>query len=150
MFENAELGHTLDKETYDRELPRLRADLLAAQFALAKSDLSVVVIAAGVPAGGKSESVDTPLEWLDVRGVNTHALREPTDEEAQRPALYRYWRALPAHGRLGIFFGGWAGGVLLERVFGRASQGEMDRALERYVAFERMLVQENTLLVKLW
>ena len=105
---------------------------------------------AGVPAAGKSESVDRLLEWLDARGVETHALRDPTDEESERPAMYRYWRALPPHGRIGIFFGGWDGGAFLSRVCGKITQGELDRALDRYVAFERMLMQENILLVKVW
>ena len=31
MFESAELGHTIDQETYDREVPKLREELLELQ-----------------------------------------------------------------------------------------------------------------------
>ena len=65
MFENAELGHRVDKPTYGREAPRLRAALLEAQRELAEANLSVIVIVAGVGGAGKAETVDLLLEWLD-------------------------------------------------------------------------------------
>ena len=34
MFESAELGHKIDKETYRKEVPELRAALLDAQYDL--------------------------------------------------------------------------------------------------------------------
>ena len=34
MFESAEIGHAIDKETYDAEVPALREALLEAQFEL--------------------------------------------------------------------------------------------------------------------
>src|SRR5262245_49552844 len=107
MFENAELGHKTDKETYKQAVPPLRSALLAAQRQLAGAGFSIVVVVAGVPAGGKSETVDLLLEWLDARGVETHAERKPTGEERERPPMWRFWRRLPPHGKIGIFFGGW-------------------------------------------
>ncbi|MGO9599415.1 MAG: polyphosphate:AMP phosphotransferase, partial [Isosphaeraceae bacterium] len=68
MFENAELGHRVDKLTYEREAPRLRAALLEAQQQLAEANFSVIVIVAGVSGAGKGETVDLLLEWLDARG----------------------------------------------------------------------------------
>ena len=32
MFESAELGHAIDKETFKREVPKLRAELLDVQY----------------------------------------------------------------------------------------------------------------------
>ena len=94
MFENAELGHRVDKPIYEREALRLRAALLEAQRDLAEANLSIIVIVAGVGGAGKAETVDLLLEWLDARGIETHAMREPTDEERQRPAMWRFWRPL--------------------------------------------------------
>ncbi len=37
MFESAELGHKIDKETYEKEVPELREALLNAQFDLAEN-----------------------------------------------------------------------------------------------------------------
>ena len=118
MFETAELGHKVDKETYTQEAPSVRAALLDAQRELADADSSVIVIVTGVGGGGKSETVNLLLEWMDARGIQTHAMRKPTDEEQQRPPMWRFWRALPPRGRIGIFFGAWYAQPLLDRAFG--------------------------------
>src|SRR5271157_3314588 len=79
MFENAELGHRVDKPTYGREAPRLRAALLEAQRELAEANLSVIVIVAGVGGAGKAETVDLLLE---LAGCARH--RDPRHEGAHR------------------------------------------------------------------
>jgi polyphosphate:AMP phosphotransferase len=150
MFENAELGHTLDRDTYKQAVPLLRASLLEAQRQLAAAPFSVLVLVAGSPAAGKSETVDLLLEWLDARGVQTHAERKRTDEEKQRPPLWRYWRDLPPRGRTGIFFGGWEARPMLKCLRGRIDGARFDQLLDRYIDFERMLHREDTLLVKVW
>ena len=58
MFEDAELGHEVDRATYEREAPRVRAALLEAQRELAASDLAVVLIVTGFGGAGKGEAVD--------------------------------------------------------------------------------------------
>ena len=150
MFENAELGHAVDKATYEREAPLLREALLEAQRRLADSDLAVVVIVTGVGGAGKSEAVNLLLEWLDARGIRVHAMREPTEEERERPPMWRSWMELPPRGRMAIAFGAWYAGPLLDHVFGRTSRPELDQALDRIVELERMLHREGVLIVKLW
>jgi polyphosphate:AMP phosphotransferase len=150
MFENAELDHRVDKPTYEQEAPRLRAALLEAQRELADANFSVIVIVAGVSGAGKAETVDLLLKWLDARGIATHAMREPTDEERQRPPMWRFWRALPPRGQMGIFFGAWHAGPILDRTFGRITLPQLDQAIDRIVEFERMLHREGVLVVKFW
>ena len=36
MFESAELGHAIDDDRYDKEVPQLREDLLEAQLELSQ------------------------------------------------------------------------------------------------------------------
>lgn len=150
MFENAELGHEVDKVTYEREAPLVRAALLEAQRELAAADLSVVVIVTGVGGAGKSETVDLLMEWMDTRGIQTHAMREPTGEERRRPPMWRFWRELPPRGRMAISFGAWYARPLLDHVFGRIARPELDQALDRIVELEQMLHREGVLLVKFW
>lgn len=150
MFEAAELGAKVDKKTWSAEAPRLRGRLLAAQHRLAVSDKSCVIVIGGAEAAGKRESANLLLEWLDTRGVQAHTLRDRTDEERTRPELYRFWRRLPAAGRVGIFLGSWYTRPTLDRTFHRLGEGAFERELDRIVELERMLVSENVLLVKLW
>ena len=44
MFESAELGHKVDKATYEQEAPALREALLAAQFDLWEGRRRPVII----------------------------------------------------------------------------------------------------------
>jgi AMP-polyphosphate phosphotransferase len=150
MFETAEVGHAIAKETYNQEVPKVRTALLAAQRELANAPLAVVVIVGGVEGAGKSETVNLLLEWMDARGMETHSLWRASDEEQERPPMWRFWRVLPAQGRLGIFFGSWYTFPIIDRVFKRASRADFQRSLERIRNFEEMLFLENILVVKFW
>ena len=150
MFEAAEIGQSVSKEQYKEEAPRLRTELLRAQRQLAASPLAVVVILGGVEGAGKARTVDLLLEWLDARGVEVHAMWDPTDEERERPPMWRFWRVLPPRGRIGIFFGSWYTQPIIDRAFRRSGGAAFDRSLDRVVELERMLDAEDTLLIKLW
>jgi polyphosphate:AMP phosphotransferase len=150
MLETAELGRTLAPSRYDARLPKLRARLLEAHFALRSRKFPVIVIVSGADGAGKGELVHRLNEWLDPRGVETHAFWETSDEERERPEYWRFWRAMPGRGRLGIFFGSWYSAPIIRRVFGKIKSGRFDAALDRIAAFEKMLTDDGALLVKLW
>ena len=150
MFEAAELGHTLSPSRYDARLPDLRARLLSAHLALRDQKFPVIVIVSGADGAGKGELVHCLNEWLDPRGVATHAFWEESEEEDERPEFWRFWRAMPARGRVGIFFGSWYTRPIIRRVYGKARGVRFDAALDRIVAFERMLADDGALIIKLW
>src|SRR4051794_39904913 len=151
MFESAELGHTIDKERFATEEPALREALLDAQYDLLESKkFPVIIIIAGVDGAGKGETVNLLNEWMDARHIQTHALGEPTPEEEDRPAMWRFWRRLPPRGKIGIFFGAWHTQPILRRAYGKIGDAELDREMEDVVRFERMLAAEGTLILKLW
>ena len=151
MFESAELGHKLSKEKYRKIEPKLRGDLLEAQYALLKDGrFPVVVLISGVRGAGKGETVRLLNEWMDPRHIHTHAFDLPTDEERERPRLWRYWRVLPPKGRIGILFGSWYTDPIVERVFKRAKERDLERSVDEINAFERMLADEGALILKFW
>jgi polyphosphate:AMP phosphotransferase len=152
MFESAELGHAVDKKVYDREVPKLRTALLDAQLdALEQKKFATIVLIGGVDGAGKGETVNILNEWMDPRHIQTHAMGgAPTDEELSRPRMWRFWRALPPKGKMGIFFGSWYTDPILQKVRGGGKTAELDRALEEILRFERMLADEGALLVKFW
>ncbi|KAA0251935.1 MAG: polyphosphate:AMP phosphotransferase [Acidobacteria bacterium] len=151
MFESAELGHSVDKKTWDKEVPKLREALLAAQYdVLTRKEFPVVVLVGGVDGAGRGETVNLLNEWLDPRHVSTHAMGPPTDEESDRPPMWRFWRELPPRGKIGIFFGSWYTAPIVDRVYRRTKPADLDQALEEIVRFERMLAAEGALIVKLW
>ncbi len=151
MFESAEVGHKLDKAGYEKEVVRLREALLNAQYDLLEQRrFPVLVLFAGVGGGGRSETTNRLNEWMDPRHIHTHAFGERNDVERARPAMWRYWLALPPKGRIGIFLDAWYNELLSARTAGRIDAGDMQRGLQEIRHFETMLVDEGVLLVKIW
>jgi polyphosphate:AMP phosphotransferase len=150
MFESVELGHQLSKERYNADLPWLRSQLLNAHFELRGKHFPVIVIISGADGAGKGALVHRLNEWLDPRGVETHAFWDASDEERERPPYWRFWRAMPGRGRIGIFFRSWYSASLVGRVYGKIKNSEFDTALDRIAGFEKMLVDDGAVLVKVW
>jgi polyphosphate:AMP phosphotransferase len=151
MFEAAEIGHKLSKGEYKRIEPKLRADLLEVQYEISKNGkFPVIVLISGVRGAGKGETVNLLNEWMDPRHIHTHAFDNPTDEERARPPMWRYWRALPPKGKIGILFGSWYTAPIIDRVFKRTRRGDLVESLEEIMRFERMLADDGALIVKFW
>lgn len=150
MFEAAELGQTLSPQRYEAGLAKLRSRLLAAHLALRSRKFPVIIIVSGADGAGKGELVHRLNEWLDPRGVETHAFWEQSDEERERPPNWRFWRAMPGRGRIGIFFGSWYTAPIIRRVFGEIRDGEFDGALHRITVFEQMLADDGAVILKFW
>ncbi len=151
MFESAELGHRIDKATYDKEVPPLREALLDAQFDLAeKAGFPVIILVGGVDGAGRGETVNLLNEWMDPRFIQTHGMGDPSDEEMERPMMWRFWRALPRKGKIGLFLGSWYTWPILNRVMGLTKPAELDQSLERAKRLEKMLTDEGALIIKFW
>jgi len=150
MFETAELNRKIPKQEYDAAEPTLRTALLAAQERLKGAKFSAIIVIGGVDGAGKGETVNLLHEWMDARQVDTHAFGPLSDEERERPPFWRFWRVLPAKGRIGIFFGSWYTEPIVRRVFRESTKSELDRALQRINGFEKMLADDGTLIIKWW
>lgn len=151
MFESAELGHKIDKQTYAREEPKLRAALLKAQYDLAQDrKFPVLILIGGVDGAGKGETVNLLNEWMDPRHIQTRAFGDASDEESERPPMWRFWRALPPKGTIGIIFGSWYTAPIVNRVMGQTADEDLRESLDEIVRFERMLCDEGVLLLKFW
>ncbi|MFJ2331770.1 polyphosphate:AMP phosphotransferase [Pseudomonas helleri] len=151
MFESAEIGHCVDKETYDREVPALREALLEAQYDLHQQKrAAVIVLINGIEGAGKGETVKLLSEWMDPRLIEVRTFDQQSDEELARPPAWRYWRHLPAKGRMGVFFGNWYSQMLQARVHGVIKDAVLDQAITGAERLERMLCDEGAVIFKFW
>ncbi len=156
MFESAEIGHKLGKKAYKKAEPLLRQALLDAQFSLlASGHHAVIVLVNGVNGAGKGETVNLINEWMDPRHIRTEAFATATVHDqpmgqAGRPAMWPFWQVLPPKGHVGIFFGNWYTNPIVHHALGQDTKARFRTRLEEIRAFERMLVAEGVLLVKLW
>ena len=151
MFESAELGHKIKKSVYDKEVPALREALLDAQMELTQSArFQVIILVGGMDGAGRGETVNLLNEWMDPRHIQTHGMGKPSDEEMDRPMMWRFWRVLPPKGKIGVFLGSWYTWPILNRVFGKTKVADLEQSLERAKRLEQMLVDEGALIIKLW
>jgi polyphosphate:AMP phosphotransferase len=151
MFESAELGHKLSKKDYAAREAQLRGDLLDVQFELGqRKAFPVIILVNGVDGAGKGETVNLLNEWMDPRHIQTHAFGAPSDEDRNHPFMWRFWRALPPRGKIGILFGNWYTQPILDRVSRLTSNSGLESALDELNHFEQMLTHEGALLVKFW
>ena len=149
MFEAAELGRRVSKAEYKRRVPILREALLEAQCRLREDDFSVILIIGGVDGAGKGAVENALNTWIDPRWMVTHAFDEPTQEERERPAYWRFWRALPARGQIALLLSAWYSKPLLDRAYGAPAE-KLEAALDEIIGFEKLLTDDKTVLLKIW
>jgi polyphosphate:AMP phosphotransferase len=151
MFDSVRLPHKLDKSEFAELSERLREKLLDAQFELhERKRKSVLLMINGSDGAGKGEVLNRLYEWLDDHHLETLSYGPPTEEERLRPLEWRYWRDIPAKGRIGLVLGGWHHHVLHERVVEGGDRDSFQAALEEINRAEEMLHFEGVIVVKVW
>jgi polyphosphate:AMP phosphotransferase len=151
MFEAAEIGHKVTKSAFREAVPGLREALLQAQAQLLTDKKTpVLLLISGEDGAGKRETIHVLYEWMDPRFISTLSFDPATDEERERPPMWRYWRSLPPKGRIGIFAGSWYSDPIRQRIEGSISQRELDARADQINRFEAMLVNEGALILKFW
>jgi AMP-polyphosphate phosphotransferase len=139
-----------DKKTYEKELADLQLAVLKAEFKTREAKRPVIVAFEGWDAAGKGGAIKRLTEKLDPRGYAVHPIGAPTDEEKRHHYLWRFWTRTPERGRWAIFDRTWYGRVLVERVEGFAKKKEWRRAYREINDFERQLVDDGAVLVKIF
>ncbi len=140
----------MSKKAYEARIHDVRAELIRMQVELKGSKFPVILVVGGVEASGKGEVINILNGWLDPRGFETFAFHEPTDEERDRPAMWRYWRTLPANGRMAIYAGGWHADALHEDPRSARELALFDATLRRFAWFEGQLAASGALIIKVW
>lgn len=135
---------------YDRRLAELQETLQRVQQAYLGTSRRAVVVLEGWDTAGKG-GVVRRLGWaLDPRSFKVHSIAAPTEREKSLHYLQRFWERLPQHGQIVVFDRSWYGRVLVERVEGFAQSAEWRRAYDEINDFERMLIADDTRLIKLF
>lgn len=147
MLEVSEVGNKVGKEEYRAAIPDLRVNLVNAQYDLRKADFPLIIWIAGDDRLAANELVNRLNEWMDSRYADTRVFADPTEEEMQRPQLWRLWRSLPPKGRTAFFVGG------LMRAAGQRAAGEIDEPefsiwLRHIAQMQHALVADGALILK--
>ena len=135
---------------YERRLAEMQETLQRVQQAYLGTSHRAIIVLEGWDTAGKG-GVVRRLGWaLDPRSFKVHAIAAPTGREKSLHYLQRFWERLPEHGQIVVFDRSWYGRVLVERVEAYATPTEWRRAYNEINDFERMLLEDNTRLVKIF
>jgi polyphosphate kinase 2 (PPK2 family) len=136
------------KDDYQADLKKWQLRALQMQRRAVEERVPVCVVFEGWDASGKGGAIKRLTEAIDPRGFRVIAVRAPTLEEKEHPYLWRFWNEAPRAGEIVIFDRSWYGRVLVERVEKLAPKDDWKRAYQEINNFERVLVDEGTVLVK--
>ncbi|MGQ4596975.1 PPK2 family polyphosphate kinase [Nocardia sp. R6R-6] len=109
---------------------------------------SVLLVLQGMDTAGKGGIVRHVIGSVDPQGVDHAAFGVPTPEEKRHHFLWRIRKALPRAGQLGVFDRSHYEDVLVVRVHNLVPRAEWEPRYDEINAFERELVDEGTVLVK--
>ena len=140
----------MSRREYERTKRGLQIELLKAQSWLADTGHKLVVLFEGRDAAGKGGSIKRFMEHLDPRGAGVVALGVPTEREQGEWYFQRYVQHLPTSGEIRFFDRSWYNRAGVERVMGYCDDEQYEEFMRAVPEFERMLINSDTTLVKLW
>jgi len=142
----------IKKETleYEEELKDLQIELLKMQQHVKENHLKMLIIFEGRDAAGKGGTIKRVTEHLNPRGARIVALAKPSDVENSQWYFQRYAQHLPSAGEIVLFDRSWYNRALVEPVMGFCTSKEHEDYLREAPAFERMLVNSGTILIKFY
>jgi polyphosphate:AMP phosphotransferase len=150
MLKTLDLDLSLDKTAYKSQIEALMRELRSLQRTCWEKKLPVIIVLEGWAAAGKGALVKKMVGYMDPRGFTVHPIWPPTRTERRYPFMWRFWRNLPAQGKLGIFYHSWYTHVLEDRLFKRLPAADVPMAMRQINAFERQMVDDGVAMAKFW
>lgn len=140
----------LKSKIYLEQLRLLQIELVKMQKWVNDQGKRVVVLFEGRDAAGKGGTIATFLEYMNPRSARHVALTKPSDVERGQWYFQRYVNELPTKGEIVLFDRSWYNRGVVEPVMGFCTPEEADLFLAEVPNFERMLIHEGIVLVKIW
>lgn len=120
---------------------------------------SLLLVFQAMDAAGKDGTIKHVMSGVNPQGVQVSSFKQPSAEELDHDYLWRYWRALPERGRIGIFNRSYYEEVLVVRVHQSILAAQklppecvrkdvFKRRLEDIAHFEDYLSRNGTRVVK--
>jgi len=147
---NIPISKTLYKLKYESELRELQSEFVNLQKWIAEKKMRVAIIFEGRDAAGKGGSIKRFKEHLSPRTARVVALTKPTIVEQGQWYFRRYIKVLPNPGEIVFFDRSWYNRAVVEPVNGFCTKKEYKIFMSQVNDFERMLVQSDTYLIKLY
>ena len=146
---NPDFHEGLDKDEAREKTERLCRRIGEHQDLLhASGTKSLLILLQGMDTSGKDGAVKHVFDAVNPAGVESTSFKTPTSEEAAHDFLWRVHHAVPRYGNIGIFNRSHYEEVLVVRVLELKPRTVWQRHYEEINAFERLLTQNNVVLLK--
>ena len=140
-----------DRDVAEKRTKKLNKELEELQELLyAENRHKVLVVIQATDTGGKDGTIRHVFEHVNPQGVKVAPFKKPTSTELARDYLWRVHARVPAEGEITIFNRSHYEDVLVVRVHDLVPPSRWERRYDHINAFEEMLVDEGTSIVKLF
>ncbi len=144
------LDKPITREEYSSRKPGWERELFDIARRVRAGKVPVVLVFEGAQGSGMHRAIYELTEKMDPRIYTVRHTTPVREHEATRPWMWRFWMMTPARGELAIFDESWYLHVLGERASGAVKKKEARARYEEILSFERQLVADGTVLVKLF
>lgn len=134
----------------EEELKPYQAELIKMQKYLEDNGKKMIIIFEGRDASGKGGTIRRATRYMNEKHYRIVALGKPTEEQKTQWFFQRYVSQLPHGGEVVLFDRSWYNRAMVEPVFGFCTQEEYKQFMKGVVGFEKDLVRQGTILVKLY
>jgi polyphosphate kinase 2 len=134
----------------DEELKPYQVELLALQRHLEDHDRRMIVLFEGRDAAGKGGTIRRVTRYMNEKHYRVVALGKPTDQQRTEWYFQRYVEQFPTGGEIVLFDRSWYNRAMVEPIFGFCTEQEYKNFMRGVVGFEKDLVRQGTILVKLY
>jgi polyphosphate kinase len=140
----------IKRKDYEAQMDGLQVQMVRMHYDLKAKGKRLVVVFEGRDAAGKGGTIEAMRLNLNPRVAKIVALAKPTEREAAQWYFQRYIDQLPAKGEISLYDRSWYNRAIVEPVFGFCTQDERTKFFRQLPEFERMIVDEGIVLIKLW
>lgn len=125
-------------------------DRLYEQHVLFNADerYAVLVILQGMDSAGKDPVTRHLSTGMHLLASKAEKFNKASKEESKHDQFWRFHQRLPEAGWITIFNRSWYEGVLADRIEERVPEAVWRARYDQYNAFEKILVENNTLVLK--
>ena len=140
----------LTKYQQEQDLKPFQAELIHLQKHLEDTGKRMIILFEGRDAAGKGGTIRRVSRYMNEKHYRIIALGKPTEEQRSQWFFQKYVSQFPHGGEIAMFDRSWYNRAMVEPVFGFCSDQEYKNFMKGVVGFEKDLVRQGTILVKIY
>ncbi|MCO5762494.1 MAG: polyphosphate kinase 2 [Chromatiaceae bacterium] len=134
----------------EKSLKPYQAELIRMQKYLEETKTRMIIVFEGRDAAGKGGTIRRVSRYMNEKRYRLVALGKPTEEQRHQWFFQRYVAQFPTGGEVVLFDRSWYNRAVVEPIFGFCTEQEYQNFMYGVVGFEKDLVRQGTILVKLY